>query len=652
MLQVVHSGTQVKGYARSTQTDRHYAVYLVLSLIHDWSETNGSLGSTIEVGESETVPQWALFRDAFDLLSQGTDASPSSVLITLVFSREEGHIIRCDFLERRFEGCQLAHRAKSFLTPLARVAGVTEVHVSETNFLDLLPKTVGGILSLPSDSDSQVELLGALDDELLKRLSFPWLTKQPIERRRIVWVQGREDFESIHRAYEAAWALGITLVIVDHAGHWLEDDSGPYAYLREAFIPCSIDVDADLSQRIYDVVKAYPRPVHGVVTISDVRLASIAKTCEMLGLPTSPSDSYVVAGDKGASRLKEPKAQGDFVAVVSSVEELDDLVSKHEGDIPYPLIVKPCLGWNSDCVTKVRNLAELRHAVHRASERHANAPTKVTKTVIEPYISGPEVDANFVILDGEILYYQVLDDFPCTGDTPEIAQNAAEAAAPNFMETIMLLPSGLPEDEQLVLRDSLKESILRQGFSSGVFHCEARVRDSRTQYRTRSDNGLMDLYVPDQAPSSKASCYLHEINARTPGYSSTICALLTHGVDYYAIRLLFALGDAQERIRALSVPFAHGSQWTLGLTVFPPTRGGIMETEDAIAEMLEKNPYMREWIAEYQTMRKGGSQVYGPDDTQLWYIGYASVFSRTSRKECLERIQAVRDKFSYRLVGE
>jgi hypothetical protein len=468
-------------------------------------------------------------------------------------------------------------------------------------------------------------------------------------------VQGREDWASIHRAYDAAWALGIDVVVVDEPGHWLEDEAGPHAGLREAFVPCSIAVDGGLAQRLCDVVRAYPRAVDGLVTVSDARLASVAKACEELGLPTSPAAAYELAGDKGASRLLEAKAVGDFVAVVSGVDELDEVVGSHEGAIPFPLIVKPCLGWNSDCVSKVGTLAELRHAVRRASERHANAPTKVTRTVIEPYISGPEVDANFVMLDGELLYHQMLDDFPCTGDTTAAAQTEAEAAAPNFMETLMLLPSGLPADEQAVLRESLRHSILRQGFTSGVFHCEARVRGSRAEYRPRADNGLLDLHV-DDAPSDRApTCYLHEINARTPGYSSSVCALLTHGVDYYALRLLFALGDAQERIRALSVPFGHpqSSQWTLGLAVFPPSRGGgVMASEDAIGEMLEADQGMRAWVAEYQTMVKAGARVYGPGEEQLWYIGYASIFSREGRRECLERVQAARERFTYKLQGE
>ena len=70
---------------------------------------------------------------------------------------------------------------------------------------------------------------------------------EAVPRRRVARVQGREDIESSRQAYEAAWALGISLVMIDQVGHWLQDDNWPYAHLREAFIPISQDKNRSLS---------------------------------------------------------------------------------------------------------------------------------------------------------------------------------------------------------------------------------------------------------------------------------------------------------------------------------------------------------------------------------------------------------------------
>jgi biotin carboxylase len=238
---------------------------------------------------------------------------------------------------------------------------------------------------------------------------------EPILPKRIAWVQGRENIDVSRRAYEAARALGISIVMIANPGHWLEDDNGPYAYLREAFIPVSIEVDQWFTQRILNAVCEYGRPIDGVMTISDVRLPEIAKACEILGLPTSPYDAYVIAGDKARTRMLEMDANESFT--LSSAEELPNWLSNHKGKpLKFPLIVKSCLGWNSDCVPKVSNKDELVEGVHRASQRHADAANPSTAVVVEPYINGPQVDANMVLLDGEILFFDISDDFPSKGD--------------------------------------------------------------------------------------------------------------------------------------------------------------------------------------------------------------------------------------------
>jgi carbamoylphosphate synthase large subunit len=93
----------------------------------------------------------------------------------------------------------------------------------------------------------------------------------------------------------------------------------------------------------------------------------------------------------------------------------------------YPLIVKPNQGWASEGVSKVTNEAELCAAVA------ALEPAKHgTHIVIETYLDGPEVDANFVLQDGKILFYELVDDFPCTSEREDLPGQE------NFLETEML----------------------------------------------------------------------------------------------------------------------------------------------------------------------------------------------------------------------
>jgi hypothetical protein len=600
--------------------------------------------------------------DLFDALTRSSQDGRCTVL-RLLFSYEAGTLVRSDFLSYRLQGCEAVYAARCFLKPLAQVVQVTtEKALSGVNtnqgFAQLLKSAVGFIIARSTTPGERPEsLCSQLDDELEKRLSFPWVVQQPLTRRRVFWVQGRANIDASRQFYQAAHALGIDLVVLDAPGHWIEDDAGPYAHFREKFIPFNIDPDEGFTQRIVDAVRAYPDSVDGIVCISDVRLPFVARACEILGLPTSPSTAYTVAGNKWLTRELESAANGGEGFVVETADELDAVLSRQKGQLQFPLIVKPCTGWNSDCVVKVRNEEELVAAVRRASARHAGSPARNTGVVVEPYIDGPEVDANFVVLDGQVLFCDITDDFPCPGDLHD--SNKTTFAA-NFMETLMDVPSALPQDEQSMMRESLRKSIKRCGFQSGVFHCEARVRGSRAYYKPRQDNGILDLHGPDEngrethKEQQQPSSYLHEVNARPPGYINCVAALLAHGVDYYAIRLLLSLGqDEEERIRALAQPFLSGKpQYTLGIVVLPPTRAGIMASEDAVLEFLEANPELREHVVHYQPCKERGEVVHGPDSSELWCVGYVVVASRKGRKECLELAHLMRDRFDYKLVGE
>lgn len=136
---------------------------------------------------------------------------------------------------------------------------------------------------------------------------------------------------------------------------------------------------------------------------------------------------------------------------------------------------------------------------------------------LEPYIDGPEINANVVMIDGRISFFEIADDFPKMGD---------HAANASFAETAMVLPTGLSAREINVTKESLHQTLLRQGFRARAFHCEGRVRHSTKTYASRG--GLVDLYPNDQIRDDKEpSFYLHEVNAKPGGYFGSIATLFT-----------------------------------------------------------------------------------------------------------------------------
>lgn len=610
-------------------------------------------------GHRVTLPSKHGLTQFLTSIRKETDAGATGTAsISLIFPLDSGHTVRCDFLQRRLECCGLFLHTASFVSPTSFVQAVpcSPAELSGTGLGAVVLRAVGAIHLRGGTPASDV------DRELRNRLSFPWLLPDPIQPRRIAWVQGRDDIQSIGRAFEAAAALGIQLVILDEPGHWLQGAESPGAHLREAFVEVDITPDRGLSGRIVAAIRSYPEPIDGIVTISDVRLAAVAWASRELGLPTESPEAYDIAADKGRTRmLEEERRMGAIGATKSGVgkesfvlRRAEDLQPFLEGQrssdsllLTFPRIVKPVVGWSSECVTRVESEAELVAAVQRASDRHAASPTPNTAVVVEPYVAGPEVDANLVVLDGEILFCDISDDFPSEGD------RAGAGLWANFEETQNVMPSALPAAEQAGIRGQLLSSVVGQGFRTGVFHCEARVRNSGYAYRASQEGGAVDL-VPEPTATTddgeQVDVYLHEINARPPGYLETIAVLLAYGVDYYALRLLMAIGgDEAPRLRALSQPFLDGPQFHLSLLMVHQALAGVMRSQDAVGEFLDEYPGIRANVVDFYSRKKGGDVLEGPGSSALCWVGFLSVVSRESRADLLRRVEHVAKTLTYEI---
>jgi hypothetical protein len=132
------------------------------------------------------------------------------------------------------------------------------------------------------------------------------------------------------------------------------------------------------------------------------------------------------------------------------------------------------------------------------------------RVVAELYIDGPEVDANFAIVDGEVLFCNILDDFPGAGD---YSYGATSAPAANLMETLMDVLTNFLIKKQELTKSSLMGSIACLGFKYGIFHGEARVSNSCARCEQRLD-GILDMSVSNCAEATQLLlCYLHEVNA-------------------------------------------------------------------------------------------------------------------------------------------
>ncbi|GFF56760.1 hypothetical protein IFM58399_10393 [Aspergillus lentulus] len=421
--------------------------------------------------------------------------------------------------------------------------------------------------------------------------------------------------------FQAARALGVSLVAYGPPGHWLEAESQGSQFL-EAFIPLDLTGNAGLPSRIVNAVKDYPEPIDGITTVTEFLLVAVAQAAEQLNLSTSPSQVYSKSVNKYQCRLEDGS---NSCLLVRSTAELHDLVATNEGSVPVPgppWIVKPCNGWHILNVVKASNYEALLEAVQKVSS-HA-AYTRAAP-------------ARMIRAGKRVLFFEVIDNFPCSGDAGD--------GSGNFKETQLLFPSALPRAEQNALRDSLLQSILRLGFSSGVLHVEARVRHSNHEYR-ETDGQTMDLHPRPNPPASDPGIFLIEINARPPGYVDTCSSAFANGVDLFAPQTPIALGD-EERVHALSQPFQVPPH--VAIAAIQAERSGTVVSDDPWGDLRERDPALMDHVVQHVMNFEKGEHVEDPSlDTTPWLSAFMA-YSTASRADLLKLCADVKARFVCRI---
>lgn len=493
-------------------------------------------------------------------------------------------------------GCEGIDKVQSFCRPRQFVMPQSAAQEEWASIFKILSNAVGGILLADSNHANPVSQLSRLEAELDKRLSFQWIVRQLIMRKQLAFVDGRSR-TATEPMLRTAKSLGIGMIVLDKPNHWLEL---PYAVnLRNRFVPCNLSTDEGLSMHIVGALKSLDIHLDALATNFDLYASQLAEAATFLGLPSEPIGAFEICRDK----YEQQVTSGSAALRIAKGQEIGSVVN---GQTEFPVVVKPTSGANSEGVTKVRSLEELEEATDRIFNSTYELISNSNAACIEPYCSGPEVDANFVLQDGKVLFVEIADDFPKAGDSGE---NGLPSA---FKETGMLYPSGLESAELEMIKTSLHQTLLQIGFRSGVFHVEARVRNSSMQYGT--SNGIFDLErAGERHDLESPSCSLLEVNPRIPGIMATVAAQKIYGVDYLALHLLFAVRD-KERIATLSQPFCDGPQFWSNVVFIIPDGGGVVASDEV------------SWLA--------------------WFV----VYSRVGRRNLLEISQGLKTEVRYDLV--
>lgn len=561
-------------------------------------------------------------------------------LVKLIVPLQQGYIVRSDIVPLRLRDSEYVEAAVSFAEPLQIYHGSDVPVADSASLAALFSAASAGLLlhkTLGEDLQAEYKALSiSAESDLDNRLSLPWILPGTPPQKTLVLV----DANSAHPEdglgfYLAAQELGIKIVVLDNEGHWLEKEE--HARWREAFIAIWLTnpPQADFGDSIVNAVKAFGQPVDGIVTFADTYWPYIAEIAPQLGLTTASPDALRTATNKYLTS----KFVGHTAYNAFSLEDALSIATEHQ--LPYPLIVKPSGGWSSEGVSRADNVEALAEAA-KTIERSRHGP----EFVIEQYCEGPEVDINFVLLDGEILFFEVCDDLPKTADIngPNVGSLS------NFHELNSVYPSALPQKEIELLRDSFLETLLNLGIKDGVMHLEGRVQYSSVEYKSK--DGITDL-VPVETQARDPEAWLIEINPRPLGMTGSYIVESTYGIDYWGLALLLGVGD-KERVRALSQPFKRGSQYTCVMVFipadYPVACQGIFDSDDVCADLKRRRPDIAKNISRCACLLKRGEKVPHPSTGRNTFLAYFNVFSREGRQAALELAKQVREEVRYSFV--
>ncbi|KAI1466001.1 glutathione synthetase ATP-binding domain-like protein [Daldinia caldariorum] len=589
----------------------------------------------IELASAESFGSQEAFRFLVTCL-QATKLS-NKRLARLIIPLQRGTVVRSDIVPLRLKDAFGVERVVSFLAPLQPLSGDVP-RLELISIVELFRSSAGGILLQEPCSGAPI-VPPEFEADFENKMSLPWVLPGLRTRKRLVLVgvSYRAPSHGSWTVYacEAARYLGIDLVIIDKPGCWIERSE--YSQWYEAFLPVGTwwtnPPDHNMADRIAETVRSYGKPIDGIVTFIDSFQATVSRAAEKLGLPHQPAESYEIATDK--YRVGIAEGRNPFYG--STAKEALDFASAQ--NLSYPLILKPRLGLNSEGIVRVNNAAEIQAGVEMIHKTFFKSFT------MEKYCDGPEVDANMILLDGEILFCEICDDFPKPGDQSDITVPASQRS---FLETFLVHPSALPSQELEMLQSSISATLRRIGISSGVLHVEARVERSSVEYR--SDGGYLDLRPIDKAATSTPPApWILEINPRPPGSTASRIVESVYGIDYFGVALSLAIQD-KDRARALSLPFRNGAQYT-GVLVFigadfEETREGIFDSDDICKELIGRRPDLAKNINRYGCLVKRGQKVPHPSSGANTFIAYFNVFSK-SRKEALEIAAEVRKEVRY-----
>lgn len=564
------------------------------------------------------------------IILSGSDEPDLAVPVTILLPSFDGYFVQENVIQDRFVDSEVIFAVH----PLASWDEKTRAaprHALTSNELEsIVDFGAAALLGHKTQSTGATQKSHDIENELHCRLQLQWWQPELTPVRRLALILPGANWRLYGPIYNTAKANRIELVIIDEPDHWLNQPSN--SKLREHFLPLSLDrSDGQFTNRLVELIRNCGLAVDGLIAWNDHYIIHVAEVAEILGLPTQPASAYSLCRDKHEShRLRT----GGLLSTLVTTEEQALALAK-DATLQFPLVVKPQFGSRSEGVTKITEASQMLPAITKIlSELDDFA-------VVESYLSGPEIDANLVIANGQLLFCEVADNLPCAGDDALADALDGPPGPGTFAEMGATSPSGLSQDELAMARAAAFETVIAAGFRSGVFHVEGRVLNSKMRYQ--QVEGKVDLQPNPKPNHQEAKFGLIEINARPPGLALSTATKRNFGVNFHEHWMLAALQD-HKKMTALARPFAfpglQGAQYW-SQVLFPlVVRGGVYDG-DAWKTMVSSHPKAFKHMSLYDSMWVDGDVMPDPLTGRARALASFIMYARESRPRLMEIVDDV-----------
>lgn len=316
--------------------------------------------------------------------------------------------------------------------------------------------------------------------------------------------------------------------------------------------------------------------IEGALTFWEESVLLTAKIVDAFNFTGIPYTVAKRVRDKNKFR-QFCKQQGLPTPNFKLIQKLDDLKTT-DGELNFPLVIKPIYGSSSAFVVKVENQGELLETYNYIKNNITSHPDSAEwdslEVLVEEYIDGDEVDIDMLLQNGKVKFYSITDN--------------ARTKEPFFIETGFSIPSSLPLRAKQDLIAMAEETLEKLGVQHGCIQFEAKS----------TKNGPVPI----------------EINLRMGGDEVYSFMKSVWNVDFVEEATRIALGQYLPKIIRPDVP----RQYLTGSDFLSDYSGIIVKLD--IDEKLKKHPRLEE----FHFYKKVGDPVLVPPEGYE-YLGWVTV---------------------------